>query len=136
MLIGLAVLSIVPIFGRLAPLAASVIMVGIVRASANGKLTMPLVDTSNVWELIRTSLRVFFVTLVSLAPFIVVGFFTIGATFTGKITPVTGLLLMTAALAVSALYYPACLATVAVWDNILASLNPVYVVRVIKIIGP
>jgi len=135
MLIGLAVLSIVPVFGRLAPLAASVIMVGIVRASADGKLKLPLIDTSNVWELIRTSLRVFFITLVSLAPFVVVGFLSIGGAMTGKISAATGLLMMTAALAISALYYPACLATVAVWDNILASLNPMYVIRVIRIIG-
>ena len=39
-------------------------------------------------------------------------------------------------LGIAAIYYPACLATVAVWDNALAAISPAYVARVIRIIGP
>lgn len=39
------------------------------------------------------------------------------------------------ALAVGAVYYPACLATIAVWDSMLDSLNPAYVLKVIRHIG-
>lgn len=135
LLIGLAVMSAVPILGFLATLASTVIMVDIVRTSADGRTKMPLVDTTQAWQLVRTYLRVLFVTVVSLLPVLLFSGYALSAVLTSRMSIATAMIGMTIALAFGALYYPACLATVAVWDNILASLNPVYVLRVIRIIG-
>ena len=35
----------------------------------------------------------------------------------------------------AAVYYPACLATIAIWDSAIAALNPIYVFAVIKKTG-
>ncbi len=133
MLIGLALLAL--FIGRLASMAAAVIMVGIVRSSADGKLKLPLIDTSQLGVLAWTSLRVTFISLISLAPVIGAGVLIVWGLINKAITMPIAVAGFAVALAISALYYPACLATVAVWDNVLASLNPVYVVRVIRIIG-
>lgn len=135
MLVGLAILSIFPFLSRIAALASTLIMVSIIRSSADGKLKMPLVDTSNLWELVRTSLRVFFISLVSLLPVIVIGGWAVVGMATKTLPTPIAFAAIAGALAISAIYYPACLATVAVWDNILSSLNPAYVMKVIKIIG-
>lgn len=135
LLIGLSILGALPLIGFLAKLAATLIMVEIVRTSADGRTKMPLVDTSGVWELLRTYLRVLFVTLVSLLPVYVFGGAALAGAILGKMSVVPALAIVALLLAVAAVYYPACLATVAVWDSILDSLNPVYVFRVIKRIG-
>jgi hypothetical protein len=135
MLIGLALLSFVPILGRLAGLAATVIMVNIVRTSADGKLKMPLVDTSDVGTLVLTSLKVLFISAVSLLPVLGAIFLIVPGLISKTITLPMALAGLVVAYAISAIYYPACLATVAVWDDMLSSLNPVYVARVIRILG-
>jgi len=135
MLIGLAVMSVLPFVSRLAALASTVIMVGIVRASADGKVKMPLIDTSNLWELLRTSLRVLFISFVSLLPVLAALFFVVAGLISKAIAMPVALAALALAFAVSAIYYPACLATIAVWDDMLSSLNPMYVYRVITIIG-
>lgn len=135
MLIGLAVLSMLPILSRIAALASTLIMVGIIRASADGKTKMPLVDTSNLWDLVRTSLRVLFISIVALLPAVGIGIVVGSALVAKAITVQIAVAGMVLALAVSAAYYPACLATVAVWDDILSSLNPVYVAKVIRTMG-
>jgi len=135
LLIGLAVLSIVPVFRRLAPLASTLIMVEIIRTSAEGRTKMPMVDTSQVWQLVRTYLRVLFVTVVALLPVIAFGIYAFGAALTGAMNPLIALAGLLVGLAFAAIYYPACLATVAVWDSVLDSLNPVYVMSVIRKIG-
>jgi Protein of unknown function (DUF4013) len=130
MLLGLAILSALPFIGILGTLASTVLMVNIVRTSADGRTKMPLVDTSHSWELIRTYLRVLFITAVSLLPLIalVIGFGIMGGIAAGFAGLIIGL-------GIAALYYPACLATVAVWDSILEALNPAYVLKVIRTIG-
>jgi hypothetical protein len=135
-LIILAVLNMLPVIRLIATLASTVVMVDIVRTSAEGRTKMPLVDTSQGWQLIRTYFRVLFVTIVSLLPAYLFGGYALIGVLTRTISVGPALFGLAIALAVAALYYPACLATVAVWDNILASLNPVYVARVIRIIGP
>ena len=135
MLIGLALLSMLPFFGWIAKLASTMIMVEIIRTSADGRMKMPLVDTSQAWHLIRTYLRVVFVSLVSLLPVFLFGGYALGHVFAGRMTLRTAAAGVILALAFSAVYYPACLATVAVWDNVVASLNPAYVLRVIRHIG-
>lgn len=135
MLVGLAVLSAIPVIGILASLASTVIMVNIVRSSADGRTKMPIVDTSQGWELIRTYLRVLFVTIVSLLPVWAFGIFAFAQVLRGGMPMAVALGGIAVGLAFAALYYPACLATVAVWDNILDSLNPAYVLKVIRLIG-
>lgn len=133
--IGLAVLAALPVVSILANLASTLIMVEIVRTSADGRTRMPIVDTSQAWSLMRTYLRVLFVTLVSLLPVYVFGGAALVQVILGKMSLAPALIGIAVLLAAAALYYPACLATVAVWDSILDSLNPVYVVRVIGRIG-
>ena len=135
MLIGLAILSIVPVLRMLVPLATTLIMVEIIRTSADGRTKMPMVDTSQVWQLVRTYLRVLFVTIVSLLPVIAFGIYAFGAVLTLSMIPFTALAGFLIGLAFAAIYYRACLATVAVWDSVLDSLNPMYVARVIRKIG-
>jgi hypothetical protein len=135
LLLGLAILGAIPFIGILATLASTVIMVDIVRTSADGRTRMPIVDTSQAWLLLRTYFRVLFVTIVSLLPVWVFG----GAAFVqvilGKMSVAPALGIIAVLLLFAALYYPACLATIAVWDSILDSLNPPYVFRVISKIG-
>jgi hypothetical protein len=131
MLIGLALLNALPGIRFLASLASTLIMVEIIRTSAEGRTKMPMVDTTQMWQLKRTYVRVLFVTLVSLLPVVVV----IAVLVAGSVPPMLELLAVVIALGVAALYFPACLATVAVWDSILDSLNPAYVLRVIRRIG-
>ena len=135
MLIGLSILAALPLVGFLASLASTVIMVNIIRTSADGRTKMPLVDTSQSWELVRTYLRVLFVTLVSLLPVWAFGIFAFAQVLRGAMPIPVALGGIALGLAFAAFYYPACLATVAVWDNILDSLNPAYVLKVIRIIG-
>lgn len=135
MLVLLAVLNAVPVISILATLASTVMMVDIVRTSADGRTKMPLIDTSQAWQLLRTYFRVLFVTIVSLLPTYLFGGWAMMAVLTRSVSVSLALVGLLVTLAIAALYYPACLATVAVWDNIVASLNPVYVVRVIRTIG-
>ena len=135
MLIGLSVLSAIPVIGILAKLASTLIMVSIVRASADGRTKMPIVDTSSAWELLTTYLKVLFVTLVSLLPVYVFGVYAVVQVFLGKMSAAPALAGIVLLLAFGALYYPACLATIAVWDSVLDSLNPSYVLRVIRTVG-
>ncbi|HUP63298.1 MAG TPA: hypothetical protein VNA69_23110 [Thermoanaerobaculia bacterium] len=119
----------------LATLASTLIMVEIIRTSAEGRTKMPLVDTSQSWQLVRTYLRVLFVTIVSLLPVLIFGTYAFSKVLFNEMSPLTAGAGILAALAFAALYYPACLATVAVWDSVLDSLNPMYVARVIRTIG-
>jgi len=131
-LLGLALVSILPFFGWIGSAAAAVIMLDVVRKSADGKTKMPaMVDTSNIGELIRIYVRVLLVTLISLAPVVAALAFAIVT----RSKPVVMLAAMAVGAALAAIYYPACLATVAVWDNVISALNPAYVFRVINRIG-
>lgn len=135
LLAGLAVLSVLPVLRILATLASTLIMVEIIRTSADGRTKMPIVDTTQSWQLVRTYLRVLFVTIVSLLPVLLFGAYAFGEVLRGQMSAFAAAGGIVVALAFGALYYPACLATVAVWDSVLDSLNPVYVMRVIRKIG-
>jgi hypothetical protein len=135
-LLGIAVISILPFFGWLASAAAAMIMLEIIRKSSDGRTKMPaLVDTSDIGELIRVYIRVLMVTLISLAPVIAAGIWSFSAVLNKSAGSTTIIAVMLLASLLAAIYYPACLATVAVWDNVLSALNPAYVFRVINRIG-
>ena len=135
LLVGLAVLSVLPVFRILATLASTMIMVEIIRTSADGRTKMPMVDTSQSSQLVHVYARVLMVTFVSLLPVLFFGWYAFGEIIRGRLSVIVAIPGLAIALAFAALYYPACLATVAVWDSVLDSLNPVYIVRVIRIIG-
>ncbi|MBI2212805.1 MAG: hypothetical protein HYU52_04090 [Acidobacteria bacterium] len=135
-LIGIAILSAIPIIGFLASLATTVVMLSIIRKSADGSTRMPpIIDTSSVWDMAWLSLRVLFVTLVALLPLIAFGVYGVASLLQGGMSSSTVLLGILGCLAFGMVYYPACLATIAVWDNALSALNPVYVGRVIRLVG-
>ena len=134
--IVLAILSIFPFISIFATLTSTVIALDVVRKSADGRTKMPAwIETSTVWEMVRLYLRVLFVTLVSLAPLIIVGGWALMGMVRGAVSLAFFALVLLAAAAFAAIYYPACLATVAVWDNVISALSPAYVFRVIGIIG-
>jgi hypothetical protein len=135
-LVALSALSIVPLISLLATLASTVIVLDIVRRSGDGHAKMSTwIDTSNPAEMFRLYFRVLFVTLVSLAPLIAATIWAILAMYGGTVSPVTAMLVLIVAAVFAAIYYPACLATVAVWDNVVSALNPAYIFRVIDIVG-
>jgi len=132
----LAVFSVFPIISILATLATIGVTLDVIRKSADGKTKMPaVVDTGDIGRMMWLYLRVVFVTVVALLPLIVFIPYAIFAVFVGKITAAIALLVILALLAFAAVYYPACLATIAVWDNAIAALNPLYVFTVIKKTG-
>ncbi|HKS22490.1 MAG TPA: hypothetical protein VJZ76_06820 [Thermoanaerobaculia bacterium] len=135
-LVALSVLSAIPLISLLATLASTVIVLDIVRRSADGHTKMSTwIDTSNPAEMFRLYFRVLFVTLVSLAPLIAATLWAILAMYGGTVSPVTAMLVLIVAAVFGAVYYPACLATVAVWDNVVSALNPFYIFRVINIVS-
>jgi hypothetical protein len=135
-ILALALCSMLPVLWLLATLAAPAMMLDVIRKSASGKTRMPaFVDTTNIPELFGHYLKVLFVTLVAVGPLIAVGFWAIIGLLTHAVTPAVAVAAVVLAAAVGAIYYPACLATVAVWDSALDALNPVYVIKVISTIG-
>ncbi len=135
-LLGIAILGVIPFFGWIAGPASMVIMLEIIRKSADGKTKMPaIIDTSHIGELIRMWLRVLVVMLIAMLPVIAAGIWSWTVLFNKSAGALTVMLVMFAASAFAAIYYPACLATVAVWDSVLSALNPAYVFRVISRIG-
>ena len=135
-LLAISIFSVLPFVGWLATLATVAIMLDIIRKSADGSTKMPaMVDTSNVAEIARVYFRVLLVTLISLAPVIAAGMWSAFALINGRATTQVVVPVMIVASALAAIYYPACLATVAVWDNVISALNPAYVFRVISRIG-
>ncbi len=135
-ILGIALLSIVPFIGWLASLASAAFMLQIIRKSADGSTTMPsFVDTSNVGEMTRLYLKVLFVTVVSMAPLIAAGVWAVFAVVNKTAGAATVMLVIGAASVPATIYYPACLATVAVWDDVISALYPAYVFRVISRIG-
>lgn len=137
-ILALTILSAVPVLGVLVTPIAAVYVLEIVRESANGDTRMPAwFDTSDLTEVLIRWLKTFFVTMVALMPMLV--WFVTWMGSAGGTFDRAALVRLFAGLAVTGLvalfYYPACLATVAVWHSVLDSLNPVYVLRVIRTIG-
>lgn len=132
----LAVVSALPVVSILSSLATIGIMLEVIRKSADGVLKMPaVVDTSNIPHMLWLNARVLFVTVVALSPLIAFFPFAIVMIATGRMTAPVGMLGAVALLGFAAIYYPACLATIAVWNDALSALNPVYVFAVIRKTG-
>jgi len=135
-LAGLAILSGLPFISLLAALATPVVVVDIVRRSADGKTKISaLIDTSNVADMFWLYFRLLFMTLICMAPLIAVTVWAVWGMVTQTVSLPVAAMAILGASAFGAIYYPACLATLAVWDNVLSSLDPRYVFKVISIIG-
>lgn len=135
-LLMIAVFSALPIVWMLAAVATVVTMLDVIRKSADGSTKMPgYVEGGDLPNMLRLCFAVFFVTLVALLPAYSIFIWAIVAVFMKWVSFALAAVCILAALALGALYYPACLATVAVWDNFLAALNPMYVYRVVKTVG-
>jgi hypothetical protein len=137
-ILGLLLLSILPLIGLLAIPATSVYVLSIVRRSASGEKNFPdWSDADDVWETIALWLRTVAVSIIALWPVIAWTLFWFATTSRKTETDALVRLGVGAGVAflVSMVYYPACLATVAVWDSVLDSLNPSYVFRVIRTVG-
>lgn len=132
----LALVAAVPFVSILSTLATIGIALEVIRKSADGSTKMPaLVDTSDIPRMMWLYARVLFVTFVALLPLVVFIPYAIVAVFLSKMTAAMAFAGITLLLAFAAIYYPACLATIAVWDHALSALNPVYVFSVIRITG-
>src|SRR4029078_9392991 len=113
-LAALSVLRIIPLFSILATLASTVIVLDIVRRSADGHTKMSTwIDTSNPAEMFRLYFRVFFVTLVSLAPLIAATIWAILAMYGGTVSPVTAMMVLIVAAGLARVYHTGSLANVA-----------------------
>ncbi len=136
--LGLAVLGVLPFVSILAAPLASFWVLAVVRESARGEKVLPLwTDTSSILEVIVLWMKTIVVSFVALLPMVgwaAFWYFT-GGDRSGPEGLGTLLLGLGAGARVSLAYYPACLATIAVWDSILDSLNPAYIARVIRTIG-
>jgi len=133
-LVLLALLSQLPIISFFAGAAATFFAVQIVTRSSRGDTEMPFFESSDVFEMILIWLKTLFVSIVALAPLLawfIWGFLNLRGT-SGAALWITGL---GAAGLFAAIYYPACFATVAVWESALDALNPVYVLRVVRTLG-
>ncbi len=132
----LALVASIPFVNILSTLATIGITLEVIRKSADGSTRMPaLVDTSDIPRMLWLYVRVLFVTFIALLPLIAFIPYAIVAVFMSKMTSAMALAGITLLLAFAAIYYPACLATIAVWDHALSALNPIYVFSVIKTVG-
>jgi hypothetical protein len=135
--VGLAILQSLPGISLIVIPVTTVYMLAIIRASSNGKTKMPaFVETDDIPEMFAVWVRTVLVTVISLWPMLVwfaIWYFTINRTsphaqgylIVGLIT--SGL--------ISLIYYPACLAMIAVWDSVGAALNPALVAKTIRTMG-
>jgi hypothetical protein len=138
-IIAIGIFSSIPFIGILSVPILTVYVLAIVRSSANGERELPAwVETSDVVGNLILWLKTWFVTIVALWPvvlWVAVWLSSHPADRFSRDALASLFLGLAAAGLVSMLYFPACLATIAVWDSVLDSLNPVYVFAVIRRIG-
>ena len=132
---GVAAFLLIPGFGLLANLYLPGLLLTVVRHSARGEKEMPGWSDYESSGHLEAAIRSLAVTLISLLP--VIAWYAVGISGSGLAGLFTPAFLagLAVALLVTQIYYPACLATLAVWDSILDSLNPSYVLRVLRHLG-
>ncbi len=134
---ALAVLAAVPFLDLLVGPATAVWTLAILRESAHGERVMPSGsgDRFDFPGLIDAAWKTTVVSVASLSPVLVWALWSLrtwGAAFVTKPAFLTGL---AATGAISLIYYPASLATVAIWGEAVPALHPGHVVRVIRTMG-
>lgn len=132
-LVALSIVQVVPVLKYVVGPATWIWILAIIRESARGERNMPSHVASDLWELFETGFKMLLVSLVTLLP--IIGLLAGGIWSRGlAILTDTGFrLALTGAALISLVYYPASLATVAVWEHALPALDPFHVVRVIRI---
>jgi hypothetical protein len=131
-LVALSILSLVPLLNYAVGPATAIWILAIIRKSARGERSMPSDVSSDLGELVETGFKMTLVSLVTLLP--VIGLLAWGLLSQGPgiLRSSTFQLALGASILCSLLYYPASLATVAVWEHALPALSPAHVVRVIR----
>jgi len=90
---------------------------------------------SSLEDLVEVAWKVTLISLVTLLPVIAVLGWGIQSHGTAVLADSSFRLKLAIAVAISLLYYPASLATAAVWDHALSAVDPVHVIRVIRTMG-
>ncbi len=133
-LVVFSILKLVPSVGALflVGTAAWIWILAIIRESAKGERNMPSHVASDLGQLFETGFKVLLVSLVTLLP--VIGLLAWGIWSEGRdiLADTAFRLALAGAALISLIYYPASLATVAVWEHALPALNPFHVFRVIR----
>lgn len=129
LIVALGVAQQIPVVSVLAGLLASLYSLVIIRASARGDKTLPpLSQIGNPAQALLLVVKIIVVTLASAWPIILA----IGSPF---IVPLMARSIILLAFAVTVLYYPACLATLAVWNSVKFALTPSQIFSFIRILG-
>jgi len=135
--VGLAILQSLPGISFVVIPVATIYVLAIIRASSAGKTKMPaIVETDDVPAMFAVWVRTVAVTVISLWPML--AWFAIWYFATDRNGPHAQARLTAGLIAtglVSLVYYPACLAMIAVWDSVGAALNPMLVARTIRAMG-
>lgn len=129
LVVVLGVAQQMPVVSVLAGLFASLYSLVIIRASARGEKTLPpLSQIGNPVEALLLVVKIIVVTIASAWPIVLA----IGSIF---ILPLMARSIILLAFAVTVLYYPACLATLAVWNSVKFALTPSQIFSFIRILG-
>lgn len=129
LIVILAIAQQIPIVNLLAGLFASLYSLIIIRASARGEKTFPAFNQlGNPVEVLLLLVRMIVVTLAAAWPVIL-------AVLTLFVMPMMARPIIFIALIVTILYYPACIATLAVWNSIKFALTPSQIFSFIRILG-
>jgi hypothetical protein len=135
--VGLAVLQSLPGISLVVIPLTTIYMLAIIRASSEGKTKMPaFVETDDIPAMFAVWIRTVAVTVISLWPMLV--WFAVWYFMTDRTSPhaearlIVGLIITGL---ISLVYFPACLAMIAVWGSVGAALNPVLVARTIRAMG-
>jgi hypothetical protein len=132
---ALAIANVVPILRYTVGPATALWVLAIIRDSARGNKTMSMDVSASLEDLLEVAWKVAVVSLVTLLPVIAVLGWGIQSHGTSILADSSFRLKLALAVAVSLLYYPASLATVAVWDHALPAVDPAHVLRVILTMG-
>jgi len=129
LIIILAIAQQIPIVNILAAFFGSLYSLVIIRASARGDKGFPALNQmGNPGELLLLLVKLIVVTIVSAWPVILA----IGSLL---VMPMMARPIIFIALIVTVLYYPACIATLAVWNSIKFALTPSQIFSFIRILG-
>jgi hypothetical protein len=134
-LAALAIASLMPIVHYAVGPATALWVLAIIRDTAKGNRSMSMDVASGLEDLVEVAWKVALVSLVTLLPVIAVMGWEIHGHGVSVLTEPSFRLKLALAVAVSLLYYPASLATVAVWDHAMPAVDPVHVFRVIRAMG-
>lgn len=134
-LAALAVANLVPVVHYAVGPATALWVLAVIRDTARGNRSMSMDVAAGLEDLVDVAWKVALISLVTLLPVIAVTAWGIHSHGPLVMTDPSFRLELALAVVLSLLYYPASLATVAVWDHALPAVDPVHVSRVIRTMG-